>query len=632
MARGFIQGYVERGGENVSTDGRVSTTEVQRSFPLATVTVFNAGTVVLATIFSTELGAPLANPFVADTDGHWGFWADQARYDVQFSGGGISSPYTVFNLETIIAAGLVDPGSNGFLARTAPGVLAARTFLGTTSAIIVTNGDGSGNPVINLDVGLDFSGKTISGGTFIAPSIANFSNAIHSHADVVGGGQLNATNVFSAGTVPVARLPIMVGASGVANGTSGLVPQPLIGDQGNFLRGDGVWATAGGGGGGTPGGANTTVQYNNAGAFGGISGATSNGTNITFSSANLIATRPRFITSIDDTNGNEVIGLISTGSAVNEISITNAGAGSHPTISSTGGDSNPNININPKGSGIIATTGNIQISNNAPQMAFIDVNDSKTVRISLSGANWAFINDTLGSTPVNINTTSNLVSFAGNLLVNGGSLDLSSISATVLNFIDTNAPKQMQIILDESVSSWRFINATASFEVFAADTTTHVVRFGAIPTLPASNPTTANQAVRKQYVDDNTFWSANFFIADPSTFPLNSFDLSQKAFIPADGIPAGRRWRATRAALIWSSGSESGSFVVTIRSHPVSDQTSQTTLATFTIDTEDIGVGVEIDIGDVTYTVDSYVFVILDSRSSPLQRAVSISLVGDKLG
>src|SRR6478672_4961723 len=35
---------------------------------------------------------------------------------------------------------------------------------------------------------------------------------------------------------------------------------------------------------GVPGGSTTQVQYNNAGAFAGVSGATSNGTNITFGS------------------------------------------------------------------------------------------------------------------------------------------------------------------------------------------------------------------------------------------------------------------------------------------------------------------------------------------------------------
>lgn len=56
--------------------------------------------------------------------------------------------------------------------------------------------------------------------------------------------------------------------------------------SGNFLSGGAgtSWypvAGSGGGGGGTPGGSNTQVQYNNSGAFGGITGATTNGTTLT---------------------------------------------------------------------------------------------------------------------------------------------------------------------------------------------------------------------------------------------------------------------------------------------------------------------------------------------------------------
>jgi len=43
------------------------------------------------------------------------------------------------------------------------------------------------------------------------------------------------------------------------------------------------------GGSGSPGGSDTQLQYNNAGSFGGISGATTNGTAVTYSAGNLIA-------------------------------------------------------------------------------------------------------------------------------------------------------------------------------------------------------------------------------------------------------------------------------------------------------------------------------------------------------
>lgn len=40
------------------------------------------------------------------------------------------------------------------------------------------------------------------------------------------------------------------GATSTTDGVQGLVPAPLAGQQGLFLRGDGTWAAAGGGGGG----------------------------------------------------------------------------------------------------------------------------------------------------------------------------------------------------------------------------------------------------------------------------------------------------------------------------------------------------------------------------------------------
>ena len=110
----------------------------------------------------------------------------------------------------------------------------------------------------------------------------------------------------------------------------------------------------------TPGGSTTQLQRNNAGAFGGITGATSDGTNVTFGSANLIATRPKFITSVDDTNGNEIFDITATASAVNQLVFENAATGTHPCIKSAGGDTNPNVCVTPKG------TGSLQIRQLSP--------------------------------------------------------------------------------------------------------------------------------------------------------------------------------------------------------------------------------------------------------------------------
>lgn len=88
-------------------------------------------------------------------------------------------------------------------------------------------------------------------------------------------------------------------------------------------------------GGGTPGGSNTQVQFNNAGAFGGISGITSDGTNVTAGSGNLRATSPRITTSLLDANGNNWLTQTATASAVYTLNLANAASGGTVALSST---------------------------------------------------------------------------------------------------------------------------------------------------------------------------------------------------------------------------------------------------------------------------------------------------------
>tara|TARA_Y100001958_G_C21124443_1_gene467589 strand:+ start:109 stop:1038 length:930 start_codon:yes stop_codon:yes gene_type:complete len=58
-------------------------------------------------------------------------------------------------------------------------------------------------------------------------------------------------------------------------------------------------------------------------------------------------------TSLNDANGNELIKVTATGSAVNELTIANGASTTGPTLSATGGGANLNIIMTPKGTGSV---------------------------------------------------------------------------------------------------------------------------------------------------------------------------------------------------------------------------------------------------------------------------------------
>jgi hypothetical protein len=76
-----------------------------------------------------------------------------------------------------------------------------------------------------------------------------------------------------------------------------------------------------------------------------------NGQNILIDNGNFIG----------DENGNEQIKFVTTASATNEVTVTNAAAGNKPSISATGGDTNVGLNITPKGIGRVTANGNAKI-------------------------------------------------------------------------------------------------------------------------------------------------------------------------------------------------------------------------------------------------------------------------------
>ena len=69
--------------------------------------------------------------------------------------------------------------------------------------------------------------------------------------------------------------------------------------------------------------------------------------------AGLSLTSPNLVTGINDVAGNELMKVTSTASAVNEFTIANAASGNGPILSTTGGGTNVDLNLNPKGSGVL---------------------------------------------------------------------------------------------------------------------------------------------------------------------------------------------------------------------------------------------------------------------------------------
>jgi hypothetical protein len=107
---------------------------------------------------------------------------------------------------------------------------------------------------------------------------------------------------------------------------------------------------------------------------------------------NKTLTSPAIGTSILDTNGNELMLLTATGSAVNEFTLANAAAAGAPTLSVTGGDPNINMQLSAKGTGNISIgnfTFNADQSFGAPEDNYVLTYDDASGTIGLEAGGGA---------------------------------------------------------------------------------------------------------------------------------------------------------------------------------------------------------------------------------------------------
>lgn len=100
-ARGRVQGFCMDGNQTVVVQGisaRTTEPKIQRSYPSCIVTVVDAVTGAGSTIYANNIGTAKPNPFTSASNGQWFFYADNGRYTVRLTGGGIAGTVTLADI------------------------------------------------------------------------------------------------------------------------------------------------------------------------------------------------------------------------------------------------------------------------------------------------------------------------------------------------------------------------------------------------------------------------------------------------------------------------------------------------------------------------------------------------------
>ncbi len=190
------------------------------------------------------------------------------------------------------------------------------------------------------------------------------------------------------------------------------------------------------------------------------------GGNLDTNSHNILVDDAHFI---GDENGNEQIIFQTTSSAVNQFDVTNAATGNAPELSATGGDTNIDLKITPKGSGQVLLDGNVGI-----ESGLIDLkNSGSRSQIKFYCETGNAHAQTLQSAPHSESASNTLT-----LPSTGGDVDLVSTASTAtLTNKTLTSPAINTAIVPASADGATLGTASAEFsDLFLADGGT--IQFG----------------------------------------------------------------------------------------------------------------------------------------------------------
>ena len=163
-----------------------------------------------------------------------------------------------------------------------------------------------------------------------------------------------------------------------------------------------------------------------------------------------------------DTNGNETIDTAATASAVNQLSVQNAAIGNNVIVTTAGDDTNINLELQAKGSGVVIIENAAQLKTNAAPTSDAQIANKKYVDDQLARAAALYESVTYGDTiSANQLLYQDSLDMKWKLVTSSGSTWFNKLAISVDSGVNNDTNKT--VLLKGKVSGLTFSNINPTF-------------------------------------------------------------------------------------------------------------------------------------------------------------------------